>query len=71
MIPKWHKISTIKLVKTEACSYGVMFLEIIFCSSNMEINVSKPNEVLLPILVYKLLITRKLDRLDLDEDVDW
>ena len=71
MIPKWHKISTIKLVKTDAWSYGVMFLEIIFCSSNMEINVSKPNEVLLPILVYKLLITRKLDRLDLDEDVDW
>ncbi|KAL9377701.1 hypothetical protein Peur_029036 [Populus x canadensis] len=37
---------------------------------NMEINVSKPEEVLLSKWAYELLVARELDRLDLGEDVD-
>ncbi|KAJ6908371.1 hypothetical protein NC651_018712 [Populus alba x Populus x berolinensis] len=70
MAPEWTKISTPTSVKVDVYSYGVVLLEIVFCRRNMEINVSKPEEILLSKWAYELLVARELDRLDLGEDVD-
>ncbi|KAJ6677811.1 G-TYPE LECTIN S-RECEPTOR-LIKE SERINE/THREONINE-PROTEIN KINASE LECRK1 [Salix viminalis] len=57
-------------LKVDVYSYGVVLLEIVFCRRNMEINVSKPEEILLSKWAYELLVERELERLDLGEDVD-
>ncbi|KAJ6377944.1 hypothetical protein OIU78_028219 [Salix suchowensis] len=70
MAPEWTKINTPTSVKVDVYSYGVVLLEIVFCRRNMEINVSKPEEILLSQWAYELLVERELERLDLGEDVD-
>uniref|UniRef100_A0A6N2L8H3 Receptor-like serine/threonine-protein kinase n=1 Tax=Salix viminalis TaxID=40686 RepID=A0A6N2L8H3_SALVM len=70
MAPEWTKINTPTSVKVDVYSYGVVLLEIVFCRRNMEINVSKPEEILLSKWAYELLVERELERLDLGEDVD-
>ncbi|KAJ6741029.1 RUST RESISTANCE KINASE LR10-RELATED [Salix purpurea] len=59
-----------EMLKVDVYSYGVVLLEIVFCRRNMEINVSKPEEILLSKWAYELLVERELERLDLGEDVD-
>ncbi|KAE9609717.1 putative protein kinase RLK-Pelle-SD-2b family [Lupinus albus] len=67
--PEWHKNIPIS-VKADVYSYGIVLLEIICCRRNLEVNVSKPEEILLSNWVYKCFIAGELNKLVLWEDVD-
>ncbi|KAJ0040333.1 hypothetical protein Pint_27150 [Pistacia integerrima] len=56
-------------VKSDVYSFGVVLLEIICCRSNMEVNVSTADEVLLPTWVYNCFVSRELNRLVAPEEV--
>ncbi|KAA8531022.1 hypothetical protein F0562_005730 [Nyssa sinensis] len=67
--PEWHK-NTLITEKADVYSFGVVLLEIVCCRSNMEVNVSTADEVLLSNWVYKRFVTRELEKLVRDEVVD-
>lgn len=57
MAPEWYKRTPIS-VKADVYSYGAVLLETICCRKNMEIDLSKPEEIILTDWVYKCLIYR-------------
>ncbi|OIV99912.1 hypothetical protein TanjilG_26250 [Lupinus angustifolius] len=69
MAPEWNKNIPIS-VKADIYSYGIVLLEIICCRRNFEVNLLKPEEILLSDWVYKCFIAGELNKLVLWEDVD-
>ena len=67
--PEWQKNALIS-VKADIYSYGVMLLEIVCCRSNIEVNVSTADEILLSSWVYNCFVVGELDKLVEDENVD-
>ncbi|XP_031272255.1 G-type lectin S-receptor-like serine/threonine-protein kinase RLK1 [Pistacia vera] len=57
-------------VKVDVYSYGVLLLEIVCCRKNLDVNVSKPEEIVLIHWVYKCFIDRELNKLVHGEEVD-
>ena len=69
MAPKWSK-NTPTSVKANVFSYGVVLLEIVCCRRNMEIDPSKPKEIVLINWAYKCFIDREFNKLVRGEEVD-
>ncbi|KAK4584911.1 hypothetical protein RGQ29_022542 [Quercus rubra] len=67
--PEWQKNALIS-VKADIYSYGVMLLEIVCCRSNIEVNVSTADEILLSSWVYNCFVVGELDKLVEVENVD-
>ncbi|XP_030973690.1 G-type lectin S-receptor-like serine/threonine-protein kinase LECRK2 [Quercus lobata] len=67
--PEWQKKSLIS-VKADIYSFGVMLLEIVCCRSNIEVNVSTADEILLSSWVYNCFVVGELDKLVEEENVD-
>ncbi|XP_065616341.1 G-type lectin S-receptor-like serine/threonine-protein kinase LECRK1 [Quercus suber] len=67
--PEWEKNALIS-IKVDIFSYGVMLLEIVCCRSNIEVNVSTADEILLSNWVYNCLVAGELYKLVEDENVD-
>ncbi|PWA90791.1 S-locus glycoprotein domain-containing protein [Artemisia annua] len=69
--PEWQK-NTLISTKVDIYSFGVLLLEILCCTSDIEIDVSSDEKILLFTWVYNCFVTKKLNRLigDLDEEVD-
>ncbi|XP_044480000.1 G-type lectin S-receptor-like serine/threonine-protein kinase LECRK3 [Mangifera indica] len=67
--PEWQKNGPIT-VKSDVYSFGVVLLEIICCRSNIKVNVSTPDEVLLSTWVYNCFVSRELKKLVTEEEVD-
>ncbi|KAL9459409.1 hypothetical protein AB3S75_002750 [Citrus x aurantiifolia] len=69
MAPEWYKNTPIS-VKADVFSYGVVLLEIACFRRNMEIDPSKPEEIVLINWAYRCFIDRELNRLVRGEEVD-
>ncbi|XP_059641974.1 G-type lectin S-receptor-like serine/threonine-protein kinase LECRK1 [Cornus florida] len=69
LAPEWHR-NTLISEKADVYSFGVVLLEIICCRSNMEVNVSTVDEVLLIDWVYDCFAARELEKLVGEEEVD-
>nr|XP_023920314.1 G-type lectin S-receptor-like serine/threonine-protein kinase LECRK3 [Quercus suber] len=69
MAPEWQKNTPIS-VKADIYSYGIVLLEIICCRKNMDVNVSKPEEIVLSTWVYNCFVARELDKIVGNEEVD-
>ncbi|XP_044461410.1 G-type lectin S-receptor-like serine/threonine-protein kinase LECRK3 [Mangifera indica] len=69
MAPEWSKNMPIS-VKADVYSYGVVLLEIVCCRRNMELDPSKPEEIVLINWVYKCFINRELNKLVRGQEVD-
>ncbi|KAK4606473.1 hypothetical protein RGQ29_000630 [Quercus rubra] len=67
--PEWEKNALIS-IKVDIFSYGMMLLEIVCCRSNIEVNVSTADEILLSNWVYNCLVAGELNKLVEDENVD-
>nr|POE46710.1 g-type lectin s-receptor-like serine/threonine-protein kinase lecrk1 [Quercus suber] len=67
--PEWQKNALIS-VKADIYSFGVMLLEIVCCRSNIEVNVSTADEILLSSWVYNCFVVGELDKLVEEENVD-
>lgn len=67
--PEWYKRTPIS-VKEDVYSYGIVLLETICCKKNMEIDASKPEEIILTYWVYKCFINRQLNKLVCGTEVD-
>ncbi|XP_027333398.1 G-type lectin S-receptor-like serine/threonine-protein kinase LECRK1 [Abrus precatorius] len=69
LAPEWHKNTPIS-VKADVYSYGIVLLEILCCRRNIEVNVSKTEEVLLYDWAYKCFVAGQLNKLVLWEAMD-
>ncbi|KAK9226439.1 hypothetical protein WN943_011486 [Citrus x changshan-huyou] len=69
MAPEWSKNTPISM-KANVFNYGVVLLEIVCCRRNMEIDPSKPEEIVLINLAYKCFIDRAFDKLVHGEEVN-
>nr|DAD40005.1 TPA_asm: hypothetical protein HUJ06_014328 [Nelumbo nucifera] len=71
LAPEWQN-NILITVKADVYSFGVVLLEIICRRSNMEVNVSTTDEIILSSWVYKCFVAKELDKLvdDDDEEVD-
>ncbi|KAL4610520.1 hypothetical protein ACB092_08G056100 [Castanea dentata] len=67
--PEWQKSLPIS-VKADVYSYGIVFLEIVCCRKNMEVNVSGPEETALSTWVYKCFVAKELDKIMSSEEID-
>ncbi|KAL6227917.1 hypothetical protein ACLB2K_001871 [Fragaria x ananassa] len=68
--PEWQKNALIS-VKADIYSFGIVLLEIVCCRRNIEVNVSTPDEIILPSWVSKCFASAELDKLiEKDENVD-
>ncbi|KAF7809420.1 G-type lectin S-receptor-like serine/threonine-protein kinase LECRK2 [Senna tora] len=70
LAPEWQKEASIS-AKADIYSFGVVLLEIICCRSNIDVNVSSPDEILLSSWVYTCFVRGELNILVADEDVEW
>ncbi|XP_050292263.1 G-type lectin S-receptor-like serine/threonine-protein kinase LECRK2 [Quercus robur] len=69
LAPEWQKNTPIS-VKADVYSYGIVLLEIICCRRSMEVNVPRPEEIVLSTWVYKCFVARELDKIVGGEEVD-
>lgn len=69
LAPEWQNNVPIS-VKADIYSYGVMLLEIVCCRRNIDVNVSKPEEIVLSNWVYNCFVTRALEKVVGGEEVD-
>ncbi|KAL3728898.1 hypothetical protein ACJRO7_033478 [Eucalyptus globulus] len=69
MAPEWQKNTPIS-VKTDVYSYGIMLLEIVCCRRSMEVNVQRPEEIVLSSWVYKHFEARELEKLVWGEEIE-
>ncbi|KDO42816.1 hypothetical protein CISIN_1g048314mg, partial [Citrus sinensis] len=69
MAPECYKRTPIS-VKADVYGYGIVLLETICCWENMEIDASKPEEIILTNWVYKCFINRELNKLVRGTEVD-
>ncbi|KAH9669202.1 hypothetical protein KPL70_021690 [Citrus sinensis] len=69
MAPECYKRTPIS-VKADVYGYGIVLLETICCRKNMEIDASKPEEIILTNWVYKCFINRELNKLVRGTKVD-
>ncbi|KDO35854.1 hypothetical protein CISIN_1g042116mg [Citrus sinensis] len=69
MAPEWSKNTPISM-KANVFNYGVVLLEIVCCRRNMEIDPSKPEEIVFINLTYKCFIDREFDKLVHGEEVN-
>ncbi|XP_075637700.1 G-type lectin S-receptor-like serine/threonine-protein kinase LECRK1 [Castanea sativa] len=69
LAPEWQKNTPIS-VKADVYSYGMVLLEIVCCRRNMEVNVSRPEEIDLSTWVYKCFVARELEKIVVGEEVD-
>nr|GEU99330.1 G-type lectin S-receptor-like serine/threonine-protein kinase LECRK1 [Tanacetum cinerariifolium] len=69
LAPEWHK-NTLISTKVDIYSFGVVLLEILCCSGEMEIDFSSDNKITLSNLVYDCFVNKDLSRLIGDDEVD-
>ncbi|XVF59035.1 hypothetical protein PTKIN_Ptkin07bG0241700 [Pterospermum kingtungense] len=69
MAPEWQRNTPIS-VKADVYSLGIVLLEIVCCRRNLEISVSKAEEIILSTWVYRCFVEKELDKLVLGEEVD-
>ncbi|XP_019177256.1 PREDICTED: G-type lectin S-receptor-like serine/threonine-protein kinase LECRK2 [Ipomoea nil] len=69
LAPEWQTNAPIS-VKVDVYSYGIVLLEIICCRRNIEVYVSKIEEIQLCVWAYKCLVNMELDTLVKGEEVD-
>ncbi|KAF8404402.1 hypothetical protein HHK36_009287 [Tetracentron sinense] len=69
LAPEWQKNTPIS-VKADIYSFGVVLLEIICCRRNLEVFVSRTDEIVLSTWVYNCFVDRQLDKLVGGEEVD-
>ena len=69
LAPEWQKNTPIS-VKADVYSYGMVLLEIVCCRRNIEVNVSRPEEIDLSTWVYKCFVARELEKIVVGEEVD-
>ncbi|KAF8018604.1 hypothetical protein BT93_H3485 [Corymbia citriodora subsp. variegata] len=69
MAPEWQKNNPISL-KTDVYSYGIMLLEIVCCRRSMEVNVQRPEEIVLSSWVYRHFEARELEKLVWGEEIE-
>ncbi|PWA55324.1 S-locus glycoprotein domain-containing protein [Artemisia annua] len=67
--PEWHN-NTLISTKVDIYSFGVVLLEILCCSGEMEIDVPSDNKITLSNWVYNCFLNKELYRLIGDEEVD-
>ncbi|KAJ0097070.1 hypothetical protein Patl1_27830 [Pistacia atlantica] len=67
MASEWRKNGLITM-RSNVYSFGIMLFEIICCRSNVEVNVSTSDEILLSTLVYNLFIAQELNKLVAEEE---
>ncbi|KAJ9177770.1 hypothetical protein P3X46_012947 [Hevea brasiliensis] len=67
--PEWHKNTPIS-VKADVYSYGIVLLEIVCCRRNMELNTSKPEEIILSTWVHQCFVAGELQKLVIGEEAD-
>ncbi|XP_028801242.1 G-type lectin S-receptor-like serine/threonine-protein kinase RLK1 [Neltuma alba] len=58
-------------VKVDIYSYGVVLLEIICCRRNIDVNAPSEEEIMLSSWVYNCFVRGELNKLVVDEDVEW
>ncbi|CAN4099662.1 unnamed protein product [Withania somnifera] len=69
LAPEWHTNAPIS-VKVDVYSYGIVLLEIICCRRNIEVYVTKIEEIQLSTWAYSCLVESELDKLVGSEEVD-
>ncbi|GKA90333.1 S-locus glycoprotein domain-containing protein, partial [Tanacetum coccineum] len=69
LAPEWHK-NTLISTKVDIYSFGVVLLEILCCSGEMEIDFSSDNKITLSNLVYNCFVNKDLSRLIGGDEVD-
>ncbi|XP_030517092.1 G-type lectin S-receptor-like serine/threonine-protein kinase LECRK1 isoform X2 [Rhodamnia argentea] len=69
MAPEWQKNTPISL-KTDVYSYGIVLLEIVCCRRNMEVDVQRPEEIVLSSWVYMHFEAGELEKLVRGEEVE-
>ncbi|KAI3823734.1 hypothetical protein L1987_05175 [Smallanthus sonchifolius] len=69
LAPEWHKNNLIS-TKVDIYSFGVVFLEILCCTGDMEIEISRDDKMSLFTWVYNCFEAKELKRLVGDEEVD-
>ncbi|OWM91382.1 hypothetical protein CDL15_Pgr017300 [Punica granatum] len=69
LAPEWNQNIPIS-VKADVYSFGVMLLEIVCCRKNMEVNISRPDEIVLASWVYKNFRAREVEKVVKGEEVD-
>jgi hypothetical protein len=57
-------------VKADVYSYGIVLLEIVCCRRNMDVNESRPEEIVLSTWVYKCFVARELNKIVGGEEAD-
>ncbi|KAJ9703999.1 hypothetical protein PVL29_005330 [Vitis rotundifolia] len=67
--PEWQKRMLISM-EADVYSFGVVLLEIVCCRSNLDINVSTGDEILLCSWVYSCFVAGELEKLVEGEEVD-
>ncbi|KAK3419191.1 hypothetical protein EUGRSUZ_H04918 [Eucalyptus grandis] len=55
---------------TDVYSYGIMLLEIVCCRRSMEVNVQRPEEIVLSSWIYKHFEARELEKLVWGEEIE-
>ena len=66
---EWQRNTPIS-VKADIYSYGIVLLEIVCCRKNLEIQVKKPEEIVLSNWVYQCMVSGELDKLVGGEEAD-
>ncbi|CAJ2634778.1 unnamed protein product [Trifolium pratense] len=62
MAPEWNKTTPISL-KADIYSYGIMLLEILCCTRNLDVTVLEPEEILLSGWAYKVFVAGEVSKL--------
>ena len=65
------QVEALTSVKVDIYSYGVMLLEIICCRRNICLNVAFEEEMMLSSWVYHCFMKGEMEKLVVDEDVEW
>ncbi|GJY17103.1 G-type lectin S-receptor-like serine/threonine-protein kinase LECRK1 [Tanacetum coccineum] len=69
LAPEWHKNILIS-TKVDIYSFGVVLLEILCCSGETEIDILSDDKVCLSTWVYNCFVSKELNRLTGEEEVD-
>ncbi|KAI3716817.1 hypothetical protein L1987_67986 [Smallanthus sonchifolius] len=69
LAPEWHK-NTLITTKVDIYSFGVVLLEILCCTGDMEMDISCDDKMPFFTWVYNCFVTKELKRLIGDEEVD-
>lgn len=69
LAPEWQQNIPIS-VKADVYSYGIVLLELVCCRRNLEVNVSKPEEIVLSNWAYKCFVAGELYKLLGGEEVE-